>query len=71
MDDLKKRLEKSESALDFLLNTVKGYFASQPTGSGMENSIGFAEEALGQFYVERVAAERDAVIAIVTKNKED
>ena len=64
-DDLKARLEKSEAALDWVLDRLRSNLGGKPVRD-MDEAILFAEEALKPFYAERVAAERDAEVERVT-----
>ncbi len=64
-DDLKERLEKSEAALDWILDRLKANLGRKPVRD-MDEAILFAEEALKPFYIERITSERDAEVERVT-----
>ena len=68
-EDLKARLEISEAALDWILDRLKSSIGGRPVRD-MDEAISFAEEALKPFYVERVAAERDAALLASSRQAE-
>lgn len=60
--DLKARLEKSEAALDWILDRLKSSIGGRPVRD-MDEAISYAEEALKPFYIECVGAARDDAVA--------